>query len=688
MLLLILANAAAETITQTGSWPGYTRRFPQQVCAEDSTAYVTTTDGLLTLDLSNPLIPQERSFLPCFSSSETPTDICLQSESNRVCIGVRVSYLGNYTYQLKGIDVSDLAQPVPVWSGDLYHQPNQVCLDESKAYSSHNLSGLSVSTWGLSGHGNTYGDIDAMGRIVVVSNRLYVPTVSGFQIFNKSSLALVGTYAAGAKVNALEVAGNYAYLAATNGLHVIDLQNEAAPSPLGFLPLTSSKFEPTDVQLLADHACLIFKKTNLLMVVDVSTPTGPEWVGTYRFTGPTKDLSVNDGRAVVLAADVSSGPADLQVLDLSTPANPALVSRLHATGRSCKLVLEGSTLLVADGDNGLTVLNVGTPSNPQVIGHQIAPGNCVAAANDWVFLGSGGGLGFGFSVYDLSVPENPVLVTNSWDSAFHLDIVGDHLYRIGSYPLLTIMDVRNNFSEIDSLPWIPGVNVVSAFGLAGNMFALMVEGTEGKLIVVDVQTAGLPVTNYLSAAKIVDVVGRADATGTNAFLATTNGLEILDLSDKNNIVRIAEWQCPAGFTPNCICISGDRIGLASPNHLWLIDRNKLGGGNPVIAETDITHSLADMILSGNYLFAAAGADGVIVYQIGSAPSQPHLFISASPPGQVTLQWSEAGTGWFLQQSSEPANPLSWETVAGSDIVTSHSVPSPAAEQFFRLMRSD
>lgn len=252
---------------------------------------------------------------------------------------------------------------------------------------------------------------------------------------------------------------------------------------------------------------------------------------------------------------------------------------------------------------------------------------------------------------------------------------------------LVIADVSNSFAEVET----KSRNEIRALSTAGDRFALLVvaasewEGGLVSLEIIDAQATGFPtVTNYTSDAEIVDVAGQMDGSGTNAFLATTNGLEVLDLSNTNNVTPIGQWDCPSGFVPDLICVSGNRIGLASTNHLWIIDRNQLGGGNPVIAETSITNAFSDMILSGNHLYAAAGADGVIVFQIGSAPTQPSLFISNQPPDQVTLEWNAAGAGWLLEQTEEPSNPDSWEVVAGSDAVMHTNLPLAVPAQFFRL----
>ncbi|MCU0787041.1 MAG: hypothetical protein MUC91_02455, partial [Verrucomicrobia bacterium] len=345
LLLLMAGAASAESIFQIGSWPGYTRYASQQVVGDGATAYLVSGAGLQIFDLSSPLQPEALSFLPCFTPYvELPTDICLQGESNRVCIGVGVSYTG-YTNRLKGIDVSDPGHPELVWSGKLYNRPNQVVLDGNHAYSSHNVNGLRESTWGAVDYGNQVSSVsNASGRVVFEGDRLYVPTSSGFQVFDKSNHSLLGTFVAGAQGKALAVAGDHAYLAVADGLRVVDVQNAAAPSQVGFLALATNAYEPTDIQLIPGHACLTFKKTNILMVVDVATPAAPVAVGFYDFTGSAKDLFVSDEHALLLAAD-------LHVLDLSVPAHPTLVSCLYVAGRSGALVLEDTLAVNVNPDD-------------------------------------------------------------------------------------------------------------------------------------------------------------------------------------------------------------------------------------------------------------------------------------------------------------------------------------------------
>jgi len=603
----------------------------------------------------------------------------LQAESNRVCIGAI------NPNQIKGIDVGDMANPAQVWTNSLSSQPGHVLSDGNDVYSSHNAAGLSHSYWGSDSAGFRYNAIPAYGRVAIVGNRVYAPTTSGMDIRDRYSLnSVIGAFAAGATGNALAVDGDYAYLAADNGLHVVDIRSETAPTNAGFLSLASSDYQPKAVELFTNHACLIFKNTNLLMVVDIASPTNPHPVGGYSFTGPTEDLAVSDGSALVLARSDLYGSPDLHAIGLSAPENPSLQTRLHLNGISREIALVGNTLFVADGNNGLCILDVGIPSAPGLIVQRPSKGTSTATADGLAYMGDE----TGFSVFDVSNPEAPVLVTNAWQSAQYLEVAENRLYSLGGagFPVLAVTDITNNFAVVETKYLM---NDVYAFSMAGDQFALLVTRDWMTFLptleIVDVQSPGLPsVTNYSGGAEIVDVVGWKDASGTNAFLATTNGFEILDLSDPNDIHSIGDWNCPAGYAPNCICTDGERIALASTNHLWVIDRNELGGGNPIFAEADIHYSFSEMILSGNLLYAAAGTDGVIAYQIGSAVARPTLFIADSPPDQVTLQWHSAGTGWLLQQTDDPGSPESWSNLTGSDNVTSTNLPRGIPPQFFRL----
>lgn len=687
-LLLSVGAGSADTMSQVGAWPGYTRHTLRQVWPEETNVFLTTAEGVQLLDFSNPLQPQEHSFLTCLEWWELPTDIALQTATDRLCVGVGVSYQ-TYQNRVKGIDVSNLAHPQLVWQGPLDHRPNQIAQDGDRVYSSHQTQGLSVSTWGSAGSPSRPSAItNASGRVVVVGTRLYVPTASGFQIFSKSSYALQGTFDAGAKVEAMAVDGTQAYLAETDGLRIVDVTFPAAMSSVGFLPLATEQYHPIDLALLTNHACLIFQETNLLMVVDVETPATPVEVGSHPFLGPTTDLALTGERAFVMAADSDGGAPDLHVLSLTNPASPVLETRLYAAGNSRELAFDASTLFIADYNNGLVGLDVEPPTSPQIISHRAGDGYCIAGANDHIYLGANLG---GFSVFDVSSPEAPMLVTNvpAVYPVRRIEVGEDLLYRIEGYPgseELAVADITSGLAEVGrKYSWDLGIFELQAFGVAGDQFAMVVDSWQGTLIVIDAQATGLPVvTNYSATAKITDVVGRVDETGTNAFLATTNGLEILDLSNPNHITSLGQWNCPAELVPYRLCVDGHRIGLVATNHLWVIDANKLGGAEPVIAELAIEHVFSDIALSGNLLVGATGADGIVLYRIGAAPPQAQLSIIDAPPDHVTLDWGAAGTGWFLQQSETADNSGSWVNVAGSESVTSTNLSREAAARFFRL----
>ncbi len=684
----LVSLAGAETITRIDSWPGYERHPLRQVAAAASNAYLTTIDGLQIFDCSNPAQPESMSFLPLYETWEYPTDIHCLTESNRLAIGVGVSY-GTYTNCIKGIDISNPQDPLYAWKGPLFHRPNQVSQHGPKVYSSHNLSGLSVSTWGSAGDPSTPAQVtNAMGRVAVKGSRLYVPTTGGFQVFNYSNEAFLGTFSMGYDGRALAVDdGLYVYLITEDGLHVVDAAFPAAMSEIGFLPLASGNYDPTDIHLTGHHACMTFDNTNLFMMVSVTNPASPSIRGTYPFPGPVQYMDVDGEFAYVLAADDLFGPLDLHILDLTDPMDITETNRLYAHGTANQLALGSGVLFLADGQNGLCVLDTGS-SAMSMLGQLPGTANSVAADGSQVYAAIFDGIFDTLYAYDASVPDTPVAITNLslFSPAAHLAVSTDFVCWIGDYGM--------TLSVADRTPPLTNhrqkyLSDVQALDVVDDLYALVADNvwTSINLLVIDLQDSSLQIlTNYAASAPIVDVAGQMDAFRTNAFLALTNGMEVLDLSHSSHFSVTASWAAPAGQIPQCISVDGDRIALASTNHLWILDATQLNDGNPVIVETAIDYAVSQMVLSGDRLYAAARANGVTVYQIGGGTILPSLQLTVESATQIELDWSDAGTGWQVQQNEALTNASGWITLPGTETITVTNLDTSMSNGFFRLIQ--
>ncbi len=681
--------AEAEPITPVDSWPGYDRHPLRQVAAAASNAYVTTSDGLQIFDLGDPEHPASLSFIGLFDYQESPTDIHLLSESNRLAIGVYVS--SSPTKRIKGIDVSNPQDPQHVWTGSLHHTPNQVYQHGEKVYSSHNLNGLSVSYWGTAGSPAPV-ITNAWGRVVVLGTRLYVPTDSGFRVYNAlHEDELLGSFTAGAAGHALAVDDAlYVYLAAHDGLHVVSAGNPAAMPEAGFLPLDPGDYEPTDIRLIGDHACMTFANTNVFMMVSTTNPASPSIRGTYPFPGPVQNMAVDGNFAYVLAADVEYGLPDLHILDLSNPMHITETNRLYAHGEAKQLALDSDVLFLADSQNGLCVFNTASPTLT-LIGQIAGTVNSVAADNGQVYASLYNGMFDMLYVYDVTDPETPVAVTNQllFSPAVKIAVSPDFVCWTGDYGMtLSVADRNPQLTNVRQ----KYLSDIVSLDVVGDAYALVVDNVmwptpNASLAIIALQDPSLQtLTNYTAAAPIVDVVGMMDAFRTNAILAITNGLEVLDLSDSAHFPVIASWTAPTGQIPRYLCVEGDRIALASTNQLWILDATQLNVGDPVLAETVIDHTVTKMALSGDLLYAAAGEEGVMVYRIGGGTILPSLQLTLQSPSQIELNWSEAGPGWQLQHNESLTNTSGWITLPGTELMTVTNLDTDVPCRFFRLIQ--
>lgn len=672
----------AEPLTLTASWLDYSRHLPKHLSFAASNAYIATSDGLQIFDLSDPEHPESLSFTPLYETWEFPTDIHFLSESNRLAIGTGVSY-GIHAEQVKGIDVSNLQNPQYVWAGLLHHRANQVYQHGAKVYSSHNLRGLSVSTWGVAGYGSIPPTISkAFGRVAVSGARLYVPSDTGFSIFQDYNEAWLGSFNAGAEGHALAVDDDDVYLAAADGLHVVDATAPAAMSETGFLPLPSGQYDPTDIRLTEDYACMIFSNTNLFMMVDRTIPASPTIAGTFEFPGPVRSIAVDEGFAYILAADQPYGSSDLRILDLSNPSNIPETNRLYAHGAANDLAIDGQHIFLADAGNGLCVFNMES-SNLSLVGHHPGQFVSIAADSNRVYASSFGGI----SLYDVTSPEMPLSITNLSEPALYIEVGDNFVYWIGGYgmPELVVAEKNDQLTELHRLWWIDGISQVQAFDMVNDLYALIVEDSVGNMVVIDVQDSSMPIlTNYYASAPIVDVAGQLDAVQTNALMATTNGLEVLDLSDSTLFSVTASWTAPSGQVPQNICADGERIALASSTHLWILDATQLNSGDPLIAETGVDHTISQISISGDLLYVAAGADGVMVYRIGEDTIQPTLYLTVESPTQIQLDWSDAGTGWQVQQKESLSVSNGWISLPDTESITTTNLDTALPCQFFRL----
>ncbi len=289
----------------------------RSIAVQNSFAYLVSDSGMQVIDVSNPAAPKIVG---------TYREIIY---SNRA-----ITVAGNYSYiaTFNGMVIVNISSPsAPMLTGRFQNS----------------------RVWDLAVSGNyAYLVIDrnsSNSRMVIVD------------ISSPSSPKLVKTWNVkpdtcwkGPCYNSFEgiaVAGNYAHLAASYGLEIVDITNPEACSLAG----RYSELYPYDVAIMNTYAYL-YTSYPYIKIIDVSNPTGPKYLGSYiaKFGG-AQSISISGQRALLVGQHaVTSEPGySLEILDLSNPAAPASVAAYNGVEGATGI---DSLVYVAAGRNGFKIL--------------------------------------------------------------------------------------------------------------------------------------------------------------------------------------------------------------------------------------------------------------------------------------------------------------------------------------------
>ncbi len=158
-------------------------------------------------------------------------------------------------------------------------------------------------------------------------------------------------------MNGVDIAGNYAYLAAGNaGLLVVDITNPEKPIEAGF---SETLGNPYYVEVANGYAYVlgIFR----LEIIDVNDPEKPVRVGAAgSFGANTHGLAVSGKNAYI-----GVGSPGLYIVDIEEPTNPQVAGFYDTHGLAQGSDIVSDRIYLADGLGGVLILRVSgiTPPN-------------------------------------------------------------------------------------------------------------------------------------------------------------------------------------------------------------------------------------------------------------------------------------------------------------------------------------
>lgn len=286
-------------------------------------------------------------------------------------------------------------------------------------------------------------------EVLVVGTRTYLSTVnsgSGHELFVydttiPSTPVLLGSFNVGGRVYAMDVIGNYAYLATSHNSRELDIIDVSTPSSMvrvgsynapGYTNMFGIDVVGTTAYLTRDASTY-----PEFYVVDVATPATPTLLGTLGLSSDVNDVFV-DGSHAYVARDQNS--AEMSVIDISTPTTPAVVASVNLSGNSNAETIDkvGSLLVIGrNGGHDLALLDVATPTAPSILSQTIVTGGIYGVALDGtgaVFLATTGS-GTQMQRWDISTPTAPVLdgTFSLGSTSIGVDVSGGYAYYATSH---------------------------------------------------------------------------------------------------------------------------------------------------------------------------------------------------------------------------------------------------------------
>lgn len=271
-----------------------------------------------------------------------------------------------------------------------------------------------------------------------------------------------------------------------------------------------------------------------LLVVNISDPENPEFLGSYDTSGEALDVAVSNGYAYV--ADGSSG---LAIIDVSDPYSPELKST-YSTGDARGVTTQGDYVYIANGSsNDLVIVDISDPEHPLKVGSH--PG--YREMFDVYIDGSFAYVAVDRDVkrYDITNPSTPVMEFGySGGPSPSSDIIGVHgnseILALAAGPDGVIITDTNLvfFSRVDTSGSAADVFV------DGN-YVYVADGTNG-LIVLDVATPSSPV-EVLHLETAGDAVGVFVSGGYTYVTEGSDSVEVFSiLSDADGDGLLDSWE--------------------------------------------------------------------------------------------------------------------------------------------------
>lgn len=196
-------------------------------------------------------------------------------------------------------------------------------------------------------------------------NPSHVSNWSEIRSFTTGPGKLVSSVRAPGFAHSIAVQGGYSYLVSDSGLQVINISDPAVPRPVGM-----HRAKIADGKAIVVAGAYVYIATyDGLLIINVSSPSAPTLIGKFQ-SGQVADVAVSDNYAYLIM-DPNSSNSRMEIVDISNPSTPKLVTTWHVKPDSCwkgpcynsfrGIALQGYYAYLA-ANYGLEVVKISNPT--------------------------------------------------------------------------------------------------------------------------------------------------------------------------------------------------------------------------------------------------------------------------------------------------------------------------------------
>ncbi len=494
------------------------------ICVSNFNDFSSSFYGLVVLDKSNPAAITQ--------VGQYDTDVY----SYKLSISGNLCYLGNGTAGVAVMSVDALglvsyignaggfSAPVrfaEVWNDRLFTGGEKMGLQLHQLIAPAELSLLSA-----------YRTLYDARDIQISGNYTYIADGrNGLVVADVSNPVL--PFVAGQKANSgnglgIALNGNFAYLAdGEAGVSEYNVSNAANPL------LTGSVVTDNWAQDIVIRNNIGYVAVDVLglQLLNLSIPGLPSAAGSaFDLTGTSYGVALHENYALL-----ASGGAGLHLVDVTLPAQPALVSTYNTPGSAYDVFVSDNKAYVADSQGGLIIIDISNPAIPQALGQSTIPGDArqVIVAGSYAFVAD---WNHGLRIFNIS---NPAAITESYNfeisgTAHNIAVYGEYIYVASGTAGLTIL--RNPLSTSAENAEMP-VNNISAYP---NPFqgAVMLQIQANKA--------------SMATLRLYDETGRELIRFSDQNLK--QGINVLNLSEANSLI--------SNLKPGIYILKSDFAGIS------------------------------------------------------------------------------------------------------------------------------